>query len=126
MKELLVNFQSNKKLNPDYKIMVTDLLNSGIDDEGRLWFILECVEKNKPLYKTDMKFLESMTDQLEHKIRELQGNTVRTTKPKENHSRTLISDKHLDKIIDRQNTKTTKIFTPVRKKRSFLVRLFSR
>jgi len=48
-----------------------------------------------------------------------QGNTVRSTKPKENHSKTLISDEHLDEIIDRQNTKTAKISTPVRKKRSF-------
>ena len=40
--------------------MATDLLNSGMGDEGRLKFILSCIEKNKPLYKTDIRFLESM------------------------------------------------------------------
>ena len=106
--------------------MAIDLLNTGMWDQGRLRFILECVEKNKPIYKTDTIYLESMTEQLEHKIQKLQGNEVRTTKLKENHSRTLISDKELDEIIDKQNSKTVKISTHVRKKKSFFVRLFSK
>lgn len=125
MKELLMNLQSNKKLKLDYKMMATDLLNCGMGDEGRLRFILDCIEKNKPLYKTDVIFLESMTEQLEHRIRRLQGTPAKTTKPKENPPRTLISDQVLDEIIGKQNAKTAKISEPVKKK-SFLAKLFSR
>ena len=103
--------------------MATDLLNSGIGDEGRLKFILSCIEKNKPLYKTDIRFLESMTDQLEWRIERLQGNT--DAKQKEKQSRMLISNKELDEIIDRKNAEST-MYTPERKKSSLLARLFSR
>ena len=103
--------------------MATDLLNTGMGDEGRLKFILSCIEKNKPLYKTDIRFLESMTDQLEQRIERLEGNT--DAKQKEKHSRKLISNKELDEIIDRKNAEST-MYTPVRKKSSFLARLFSR
>ncbi len=106
--------------------MATDLLNTGMWDQGRLKFILECVEQGKPIYKTDKIYLETMTEQLEDKINKLQGSTVRITKPKENIPRALISDKILDKIIDKQNSKTVESFTYVRKKKSFLARLFSR
>ena len=78
-------------------------------------FILECIEKNKLIYKTDGIYLESLTKQLEHKINKLQGSTVRITKPKENISRALISDKTLDEIIDKQNSKTAGGFTYVKK-----------
>ncbi len=104
--------------------MATDLLNTGMGDEGRLKFILSCIEKNKPLYKTDIRFLESMTDQLEQRIQRLQGNT--DAKQKENDSRTLISNKELDEIIDGKNAKSTEMYTPIRKKSSFLARLFSK
>ena len=104
--------------------MATDLLNAGMGDEGRLKFILSCIEKNKSLYKTDIRFLESMTDQLEQRIERLKGNT--DAKQKENHSRTLISNKELDEIIDRKDAGSTEMYTPVRKKSSFLARLFSR
>ncbi len=103
--------------------MATDLLNTGMGDEGRLKFILSCIEKNKPLYKTDIRFLESMTDQLEWRIERLQGNT--DAKQKEKHSRTLISNKELDQILDRKDASTER-YTPVRKNSSFLARLFSR
>jgi len=103
--------------------MATDLLNAGMGDEGRLKFILSCIEKNKPLYKTDIRFLESMTDRLEWRIERLQGNT--DAKQKEKQSRTLISNNELDEIIDRKNAEST-MYTPVRKKSSFLARLFSR
>ena len=104
--------------------MATDLLNTGMGDECRLKFILSCIDKNKPLYKTDIRFLESMTDQLEQKIERLKGNT--DAKQEENDSRTLISNKELDEIIDGKNAKSTEMYTPVRKKSSFLARLFSR
>ena len=104
--------------------MATDLLNAGMGDEGRLKFILSCIEKNKSLYKTDIRFLESMTDQLELRIERLKGNTV--AKQKEKDSRTLISDTELDEIIDRKNAESTEMYTPVKKKSSYLARLFSR
>jgi len=104
--------------------MATDLLNTGMGDEGRLKFILSCIEKNEPLYKTDIRFLESMTDQLEQKIERFKGNT--DAKQKEKDSRTLISNKELDEIIDRKDAESTEMYTPVRKKSSFLARLFSR
>jgi len=103
--------------------MATDLLNAGMGDEGRLKFILSCIERNEPLYKTDIRFLESMTDQLEWRIERLKVNT--DAKQKEKQSRTLISNKELDEIIDRKNVEST-MYTPVRKKSSFLARLFSR
>jgi len=104
--------------------MATDLLNAGMGDEGRLKFILNCIEKNKPLYRTDIRFLESMTGQLEWRIERLKGNT--DVKQKEKDSRTLISNKELDEIIDGKNAKSTEMYTPVRKKSSFLARLFSK
>ncbi len=107
----------------NHKTMATDLLNAGMGDEGRLKFILSCIEKNKPLYKTDIRFLESMTDRLEWRIERLKGNT--DAKQKEKHSRTLISNKELDEILDRKNAEST-MYTPVRKNSSFLARLFSR
>jgi hypothetical protein len=91
-----------------------------------LRFILECIEKNKLNYKTDELYLESLTEQLEDEINKLQGSTVRITKSKGNISRALILDKILDKIIDKQNSKAAGSFTYVRKKKSFLSRLFSR
>ena len=104
--------------------MATDLLNTGMGDEGRLKFILSCIEQNKPLYKTDIRFLESMTDQLEQRVERLKGNT--DSKQKEKYPRTLISNKELDEIIDRKDIESTEMYTPVRKKSSFLARLFSR
>ncbi len=104
--------------------MATDLLNTGMWDQGRLRFILECIEQNKPIYKTDRIYLESMTKQLEDKLHKLKGSTVKIIKPKENTSRTLISDKTLDEIIDKKYSKI--VNNPIRKKKSFLTRLFSR
>jgi len=120
------NFESDKKLNPDYKKMAIDLLNTGMWDQGRLRFILECIEKNKPIYKTDKAYLESMNEQLENKIQKLQGSVVKTTKLKKNNSNTLISDKDLDDILDKQRSKTVKTSIPIRKKKSFFTKLFSR
>jgi len=100
------------------------VLNAGMGDEGRLKFILSCIEQNKPLYKTDIRFLESMTEYLEWRIQRLKGNT--DAKQKEKDSRTLISNKELDEIIDRRDTESIEMYTPVRKKSSFLARLFSR
>ncbi|MCH8915487.1 MAG: hypothetical protein IIA82_06565 [Thaumarchaeota archaeon] len=104
--------------------MATDLLNTGMGDEGRLKFILSCIEKNEPLYKTDIRFLESMNDQLEQRIERFKGNT--DAKQKEKDSRTLISNEELDEIIDRKDAESTEMYTPVVKKSSFLARLFSR
>jgi len=104
--------------------MAADLLNTGMWDQGRLRFILECVDQNKPIYKTDRVYLESMTKQLEDKLHKLKGSTVKIIKPKENTSRTLISDKTLDEIIDKKYSKI--VNDPIRKKKSFLTRLFSR
>ena len=113
-----------------------DLLNTGMWDQGRLRFILECIEKNKPIYKTDKAYLESIHEQLEDKIQKLQGSAVRRTEPKKDHTRTLISDKDhtrtlisdkdLNNIIDKQKLKTVKTNAPKRKNKSFLARLFSR
>jgi hypothetical protein len=126
VKELLVNFYLCKKLESDYKKMAMDLLNTGMWDQGRLRFILECIEKNKPIYKTDKAYLESIHEQLEDKIQKLQGSAVRRTEPKKDHTRTLISDKDLNNIIDKQKLKTVKTNAPKRKNKSFLARLFSR
>lgn len=113
-------------MNPDYKKMAIDLLNTGMWDQGRLRFIIECIENNKPIYKTDKAYLESIHEQLEDKIQKLQGSTVKTTEPKKKDPRALISDEVLDEIIDKQRSEMVKISTPVRKKKSFLARLFSR
>jgi hypothetical protein len=121
-------------MNPDYHSMAMELLNSGIGDEGRLKFILECITNNKPLYKTDIRFLESTTSQLELKIQKLKENVPKENvpkknPPKENHPRTLISDEYLDqhieKIMDRDNSKKVQADIPAKKK-SFVKRLFSR
>jgi len=105
--------------------MATDLLNSGYGDEGRLRFILDCINKDKHLYKTDIKFLESMTEKLEERIKTLRGNKDEQSvkSQKERHPRTLISDEQLDEIINSENTKTKKIHV---RKKSFIARLFSK
>ena len=109
--------------------MVTDLIDSGIGEEGRLQFILECIDKNKPLYKTDIKFLESLTKQLDLKIKYLSSNK------KTNHPKTLLSDEFLDEHLDKMELKkSTKIqqqshnnnIPTKKKKKSFLRRIFSK
>ena len=97
--------------------------------EGRLQFILECIDKDRPPYKTDIKFLETSTKQLDQKIKMLQNNThvISTSSKQKKHPKTLLSDEYLDEIIARKNTKITKIDKlPTRKKKSFLRLLFSR
>lgn len=83
----------------DYRTMTTDLIDSGIGEEGRLQFILECIDKNKPLYKTDIKFLESLTKQLDLKIKKLDNNPK--IKPINHPKTTLLSDEFLDKHLDK-------------------------
>ena len=91
-------------------------------------FILQCIDKNKPLYKTDIKFLESLTKQLDLKIKKLDTSQKNhTTK----HPKTLLSDefldKHLDKIELEKSSKIQSHTMPTREKRkSFLRRIFSK
>jgi len=118
--------------------MVTDLIDSGIGEEGRLQFILECIDKNKPLYKTDVKFLESLTISLDLKIQKLENNstkksTMTDTQNQKTHSKTLLTDEFLDEHIDKiesknnNNFKTTKIhIIPTNKQKSFFRRIFSK
>ena len=63
-------------MNPDYHSMAMELLNSGIGDEGRLKFILECISNNKPLYNTDIRFLENNT--YSHFAQDLVKNLIHT------------------------------------------------
>ena len=117
--------------------MVTDLIDSGIGEEGRLQFILECIDKNKPLYKTDIKFLESQTISLDLKIKKLESNsakksTMTNTQNQKTHSKTLLTDEFLDEHIDKiesnnNNSKTTKIhIISTNKQKSFFRRIFSK
>ena len=69
-------------MEPDYQTMATDLLNSGMGDSGRLRFILECIAKDKPLYNTDKRFLETLSKTLELKIQKLQTGTQKASKQK--------------------------------------------
>jgi len=110
----------------DYHGMAMDLLNLGIGDEDRLRFILEGIAKNKPLYKTDMKFLESMTSQLELKIQRLRINTSKSTKQKEKYPQTLLSDEHLDRHLDKMSDRNSKIIKeyPIIQKNLFLQDFF--
>ncbi len=131
----------------DYRIMTTDLIDSGIGEEGRLQFILECIDKNKPLYKTDIKFLESSIKQLDLKIKSLEGGkkeknikniTNKNEKIQNYVPKTLLSDEHLDihldKIESRNNNdnnvvkkaKTIIMQAKEEEKKSFLRRIFSK
>lgn len=110
----------------DYKNMATDLLNTGMWDQGRLRFILECIENNKPIYRTDKAYLVSINKQLEDKMQKLQGSVTVTTESKKNDLKTLLSDEDLDNIIDKQKFKPVKEIAPKRKNKSFITRLFSR
>lgn len=123
-------------MEPNYRVMVTDLIDSGIGEEGRLQFILECIDKNKPLYKTDIKFLESQTISLDLKIKKLESNsakksTMTDTQNQKTHSKTLLTDEFLDEHIDKiesknnNNSKTAKIhIIPTNKQKSFFRRIF--
>jgi len=109
--------------------MVTDLIDSGIGEEGRLQFILQCIDKNKSLYKTDIKFLESLTEQLDLKIKKLDTTQKNNTSK---HPKTLLSDEFLDRHLDKieskkKNVKTSQHSTiPTRKKKSIFRRIFSK
>jgi len=118
---------------PDHYTMVTDLIDSGIGEEGRLQFILQCIDKNKPLYKTDIKFLESLTEQLDLKIKKLEGNNVKKAQDcAHNTSKTMLLsdeflDKHLDKIESKKSAKIAQHSTiPIKKKKSIFRRIFSK
>ena len=107
MKEiLLVGIILYAEMSLDYHTMARDLLNSGIGDVGRLEFILECVKSQKPLYNTDVQFLERHTNMLNQKIEILS----KKTKPV-NPKKTILSEKLIDDIIsksdDREKQKDT-------------------
>ena len=113
----------------DYYTMATELIDAGIGDAGRLRFILECIDKNKPLYKTDMIFLESLSNQLDSKLAQLQKPEHATeTEAKGDSSRTLLSDKHLDEHLDEMDYKRSKNTSKriAAEKKSFFKRLFGR
>jgi hypothetical protein len=126
-------------MGPNYRAMVTDLIDSGVGEEGRLGFILDCIDKNKPLYKTDIKFLESLTVSLDLKIKKLgvgntkKNSTIADTPKQKNPPKALLTDelldKHLDKIESKNNNnpKASKIhIIPPNKKKPFLRRIFSK
>lgn len=106
--------------------MATDLLNSGMGDAGRLGFILECIEKGKPLYRTDKMYLESKNAELDEKIQRLQGNSAKSVKDIQKHPKTLLSDEDLDEILDRQDARKANNITQIKKKKSLIARIFSR
>ena len=100
--------------------MATDLLNAGMGDKGRLEFILECIEKNKPLYNTDERYLIQKYNTFEKKLETLSG--------KKKISKTLVSDSTLDDIVDKALSKPerdSENIIPQRRK-SFLGKLFGK
>ncbi len=126
-------------MGPNYRAMVTDLIDSGVGEEGRLGFILDCIDKNKPLYKTDIKFLESLTVSLDLKIKKLgvnnakNGPIIADSINQKNPPKTLLTDELLDKHLDRIESKTNNIskaskihIIPPNKKKPFLRRIFSK
>ncbi len=105
------------KPNTDYHIMATDLLNAGIGDKGRLEFILECIEKNKPLYNTDERYLIQKYETFEKKLETLSG---------KKKTKKIISDDTLDEIVDKALSKPERDseIIPPKKRKSFFGRLF--
>ncbi len=103
--------------------MVTDLLNAGMGDVGRLQFILECIKNKKPLYNTDEKYLRLKYMEFETKLEILYGGKK---------SKTLVSDNDLNGIIDGMvdraisKEKQTEKYTIIPKKKSFLKRFFGK
>lgn len=80
----------------EYHAMATDLINAGMGDRGRLEFILECLQKDKPLYNTDSKYLREKYDTFEAKLEILSG---------KKKTKTLVSDSVLDEIVDQAISK---------------------
>ena len=106
-----------------------------IEEEDRLEFILNCIDKNKPLYKTDIKFLESLTRQLDLKVKKLDGCKNIDKKVQDcTHipKTTLLSDEFLDKHLDKiESKKSAKIQRDImipreEKEKSFFRRIFSK
>ncbi len=104
-------------MNPGYHTMATDLLNAGMGDRGRLEFILECIQKDKPIYNTDERYLIQKYETFEAKLEMLSGK--KKTIP-------LVSDSTLDKIVDKALSKPEKDseIIPPKKRKSFFDRLF--
>ena len=106
--------------------MATDLLNAGMGDAGRLQFILECIQKKKPLYNTDEKYLIQKYNQFETKLNALSGGKKKATS-------TMVTDHDLDKIVDRalSKEKQSRAFvaqdtTPQTQQRSFFKKMFGK
>jgi len=99
--------------------MATDLINAGMGDRGRLEFILECLQKDKPLYNTDSKYLREKYDTFEAKLEILSG---------KKKTKTLVSDSVLDEIVDQAISKenSSKILSSQSKEKSFFARLFAK
>jgi len=117
-------------LNSNHHTMVTDLINSGMGDRNRLEFILECIQKGKPLYNTDEKYLRQKYQKLETKIDKLSGGKMKKSK-------TTPYENDLDKIVDEALSREKQIKTIPQiqeklllkesfMKKSLLSRLFSR
>jgi len=84
-----------------YTKQVKDLLNSGMGDLGRNEFIFDSLKNGKKLYNTDIKYLQAMTQNLDDKIALLQNQT-KTSKARISNE-TIISDKEIDEILERQD-----------------------
>jgi len=83
-----------------YTKQAEDLLNSGMGDLGRNEFILDSLKNGKKLYNTDIKYLQTMTQKLDDKIASLYSQTK--SKTRISNEATIISDKEIDKILEKQ------------------------
>ena len=72
-------------------------------DLGRNEFILNSLKNGKKLYNTDIKYLQTMAQKLDDKITSLQNQTKSSKIRRISNETTIISDKEIDEILEKQD-----------------------
>lgn len=113
-------FEPSCNMDESLKIKVQELIDSGLGDTGRLEHIMDYIVKDKPLFKSDLKYLENMhkflldkIQKLEHESKSLKPNHVTLSEPKPSSGRKpLLADEDLDRILDEQEKRKQKNLAP--------------
>ena len=109
-------FESSCNMDESLRIKAQELIDSGLGDTGRLEHIMDYIIKDKPLFNSDLKYLENMHEflldkiqKLEHESKSLKPNSVTLSEPRPTSNRKpLLADEDLDRILDEQERRKQK------------------
>lgn len=100
----------------EIKNQINEVIEAGICEPSRLYHMLDMIEKQKPLYKSDVLFLEKMKDKLDEKAALLEEENKEIhyalQKPEKTiglgrivKTQTLVDDQRIDELIASHNLK---------------------